>query len=94
MIKKNSLFFATDFLAEQIYILAVIGEAVPNACDYKLQLTFYTGYQGIGKMIWFDTFILEDYTLEDKEDLQAIVNTYFEEDDTLKMAKKALAERY
>ncbi|NCC15344.1 MAG: hypothetical protein EOM28_03185 [Clostridia bacterium] len=94
MIKKNSLYFATDFPKEQIFILAVIGEAVPNLCDYTIQLTFYTGYQGVGKMIWFDTFIVEDYTLEDKEDLQAIVETYFEEDETLKKAKQALAERY
>lgn len=94
MIKRNSLFFATDLPEEQIFILAVIGEAVANACDYKLQLTFYTGYQGIGRMIWFDSFILEDYTLEDVEDLQAIVDRYVEEDTHLREAKLAIALRY
>lgn len=94
MIKKNSLFFAMDFPQEQIFILAVVGEAVPNLIGYTLQLTFYTGYQGVGKMVWFDTFILEDYTLEDVEDLQETVEEFFEEDDTLRKAKQAIAERY
>ncbi|NYB73773.1 hypothetical protein HZF24_06415 [Sedimentibacter hydroxybenzoicus DSM 7310] len=93
MIKENSLFFATDFPQEQIFILAVIGESVPNLSYDEVQLTFYTGYQGTGKMIWFDTFIVEDYILEDREDLQEIVENYFEKDETLSMAKRALEER-
>lgn len=73
MINKNSVFYAKDYSKDQVFVLGVIGEAVPNACNYELQLTFYTGYQGIGKMVWFDTFVLEDYTLEDVEDLQEML---------------------
>ena len=58
MINENSIFYAKDYPKEQVFVLGMVGEAVPNACDYELQLTFYTGYQGVGKIILFDTFVV------------------------------------
>ena len=67
MINDNSLIWA---FAQNggWYLLVIACEAIPNE-EYEVELAIYAGKQCEKEIIWVDSYGVDDYTLDDVEDL-------------------------